>query len=105
MLAQESCDIWMIFQSFCLKPSTHTFCHKGRGKIGVSTIGIIQLVITISQDHPVTPDRLRLSETKINFVDSLLQNYVKYKKQLLLPEPPPATIEPSISHADISQSA
>ena len=77
MLAQESCDIYMIFKSFFAKPSTHTihpiyfqkctslfpeesveFCHKDREEIGGATAGIIQLAIVISQDHPMTPDGL-----------------------------------------------
>ena len=34
------------------------FDHKDREKIGRTTTGIIWLAITISQDHPMTPDGL-----------------------------------------------
>ena len=50
----------------------------------------------------MTPDRLWDTETKIHFVVSVSLNYLKYKKQLLLVEPPPASIQSSVSHAEVS---
>ena len=77
------------------------FQNKDREESGGTTTRIIWLAPIISQDHPMTPDRLWVTETKIHFVVSVSLNYLKYKKQLLLVEPPPASIQSSVSHAEV----
>ena len=60
-------------------PEMHLTFSTKTEEIGGTTTGIIQLTIVISQDHPMTPDRLSVRETKIYFVDSLILNFRKYE--------------------------
>ena len=100
MLAQESCDVWMISQSFLLKTSTHTIHPIHFQKcISLFPKELVEMRYSITkkdkncQDHnrnfqagvhhfPGSPNDTRwivLPETKLHFVDSLLLNDLRYE--------------------------